>query len=635
MATQYNGNAGFVYFPSVGLRNSHSITSYQRLKAVNQPAVYQVYVDDNNKGLDYQPVNAGDVVNVVFQIMASGNYSLAGAGNSRVIAEIRKAADIPFEYGSNDFTNYTNFPLNGNLNKRIFTVDISNIIKTRLSYGLIPVGRGTFNTEIIQGHLGTGLSGVYGPNIQSPVGQGCQQVKVKAYFEVLNADGEIEIARLNNGNIQYVYENNNITGTSGYPTFYVNAVRQHDERQDLNQYIVRSTRSARNDKFLSMCPNGSNDSSFTSPKYLKKIRLDERQEALYWFQFQIQKSTQGLTTFAGANAQQSACKDMFIYVETLQSNGTNNTAKLNTNQDFMWWSIGNWQDTPNNFGPGEPRGVSEYPAAWLAQNVSPDYINNSTVGTPINSDTLQYRVSLRWEDCENGSCSQAGGGPNLNCNNCLITPGNVWTGTEYRSTEYRYFVIDHSSENAPFPYIRIHWLNSLGGIDSYTFKRNKTETISRKISTYERKPNDPSWGLEKYGPAVNDVMIDDTWGTWQINWGLQIGTDQYKQNTDVLSVEAQVTGTVYSEPLNKEDSKWLSEIMKSPNVWMEVENDRADRNAYINSAVYGGYDMYTTNKDYQPIIVQDGEMMLVDEENRLVQFQLQYRKANNEITQRN
>ena len=636
-----NGNASFVYYPGVpvGQRKSYPDTSGQVLKSANQPLVYQVAVEQNGKGLDYIPLYQYDVVNVLFDVYVSGTtdyYQAIDAGDP--VATLRKSVDIPLDV----YSNYMNvwiagsgLQIDGNLNLRTWTVDIRSIIQSRLTYGLVPCGRGSFNQKVIQGHLGQGLSGKYGDRILSPLGEGGLRVAVKARFEVLGADGRsIEIAKdAGTSNDLTITSMDLFGGSKGPDIFCINAVRQMNQEQDLNEHTVQASTSAKNYEFLSMCPNGDITGNWLNPRYYKTIRTDEKTENLYFY-LHSQIVSSGLTQFAGIHNVQTRTYKMYIKVETRNLAGVTTTKFLDTAYDFAHYSLGYWQQ---GIGPGQTLGGPQFPKAWLTQNVSPMYINsNSGSGTGgITSDVLFYRVALYWMDNEVGSCDGATASNGTDCDDS----GGSWNGTEYRMTEYRYYKVDHSSENAPFPYLRVHWLNSLGGIDSYTFKRNKTESISRTLSTYERKPNDPQWTLETTDGTANTAMIDLTWNTFQASLDLQTGSDQYKSSTEILGVQSVKGGTVFSDTLERPTAVWLSELMKSPNVWIEEHNDRILDNSRINPLVYDNYVYYGElpggATDYVPIIVDEGEMLIIDEEQRLVQMKLSYKYSNAEMTQSN
>ncbi len=650
MATTYNGIASFVYYPNITERNAHSTTDNDILKSLNQPIVYQVVVEHGSEGQDYTPTNTGDIVNVVFQVYINRGPGLQNTDSSNLIAEVRKAQDIPKEVYSNSLNTYINnnpaFPNGNTKGYRTFTVDLRSILQPNVGYGLVPVGRGSFNQWVRQGHLGGGYTSNYGENIWLGIQQGVLKVRVECKFEVLNSSGQIEIA--NNGTSdQKIYTSSNsfISNQPSFDFYGINAVRQSYERQDLKDHFIRLSNGDSGHKFLSMCPNGDgNNSDWASPRYYKPARMDERQDALYFFLFSMKQST-AYTTYAGDHDFQSRVFKVYLKVEAVDSSGVSTGIKyLDASTDCFMWSIGAWQDSSYGWSAGTYVAGPKYPEAWLAQNVSPDYINNSPgsgTAIPITATTDRYRVSIEWMDNESGTCDIAGS-PSCPTGICCEDSGGSWNGTTYRNSEYRYFKIDRENETPAFPYLRVHWLNSLGGIDSYTFKRNKVESITRKSTEYERKPNDPQWALRPMAPDYDiNAMIDTTLTLFGVQYALELGSDQYKTTNEVLNVQARRKGTVYSEPLTIEEANWLSEIVKSPNVWIEVENERATINARSNPSVFQGtYHLgenywYQKARDYSPIIVDDGETITMDEEQKMVMFKLSYKHANGEMTQSN
>ena len=117
----------------------------------------------------------------------------------------------------------------------------------------------------------------------------------------------------------------------------------------------------------------------------------------------------------------------------------------------------------------------------LVQNVSPDFINNNAYEeqtsnrpytnpiSPITANTHRYSLYFR---------------------------GKYYDGANYiRKTHSstNWYQIDRESENIPYGFVRFHWLNSMGGIDSYTCKRDIVEGLSVNRSVVERKSADRTW----------------------------------------------------------------------------------------------------------------------------------------------
>ena len=60
------------------------------------------------------------------------------------------------------------------------------------------------------------------------------------------------------------------------------------------------------------------------------------------------------------------------------------------------------------------------------------------------------------------------------------------------------------------------------------------------------------------------------------------GGNIYKGGREVKSVTADLTKSVYTEPLNKAEANWLKEMLLSPNVWIEMETGATKFNNLIN-----------------------------------------------------
>ena len=141
----------------------------------------------------------------------------------------------------------------------------------------------------------------------------------------------------------------------------------------------------------------------------------------------------------------------------------------------------------------------------FVQNISPYYINNTTnligasyktpsvggfpywnpySGSKITSSTSYYRVSMS-------------------------RFGMYATYSERITTVFNYYTIDRESVNIPYGYVRFHWLNSMGGIDSYTAKRDVVEGLTISRNVIERKSGDRTWYQADSG-AVNSAEVTCT-----------------------------------------------------------------------------------------------------------------------------
>lgn len=142
------------------------------------------------------------------------------------------------------------------------------------------------------------------------------------------------------------------------------------------------------------------------------------------------------------------------------------------------------------------------------------------------------------------------------------------------------------------PY-RFSWLNRLGGLDSYTFRLNSTESIS-----VERQE------FEKY---LSYLKSDNS-------FGYSIG-DRGKQNYDIKVITKY---SVVSEWQNEETHKWLEELFTSPQVYL------------ISTSLDGDI-------TWDPIIITSNSVEIRDKKgygNRLLSHNIEFIKSYKKVIQR-
>ncbi len=604
-----NGNCEFRIQPIPSLTNIASYAFYPHrqnlLKSVNDQLRYQVVWINGTMTEAQEPSAAnydassasGDIVNVLFNVTVRTDRF----GSFRSIGKIKKSRDIVNKKYDDPST-----PAIGHR----FTVDISQMVADELSYSLCPIGKGSWRgTNTISGSTN---GGVYGgmnggltiqDNTVSNNGSGYayvsdfniaengtfREVRIEATFEVIRNDGKIVTATNSALNTNIVTAINSVNQVEEDSSFYFDTYCMLDSA---------TTKYA----FLSRCKNFSADATIPNKK---EVRMDEEAEFL---QFYLHNSNSddirsGVDSFVGT---------IGLKVETFLSNGSaQNTFYLRDFEDLLYTTIDG----------GYVRLVQEQ-KRMLIQNVSPSYINNSTTlkaskkapttnptnwpywnnytGNKIESTTAYYRVS--------------------------VSRFAQWSPyTERRTSEYRYYVIDRESEKIPYGFVRFHWLNSLGGIDSYTAKKDVAEGLSISRDVIERKGGDRTWyqtGFQ-YGTSTQisdlDIYHNDT----------MRGGDIYKGGREVTNVNANKNQSVYTNPLNKIEAKWLQEIMTSPNVWIEMDTDSTAmgnaNNPYLRPST----------KEYIPVIINNGDIETVNQEAGLVRFNIEYTLAHKVITQRN
>ena len=648
---------------------------------------YQVIWDGLNENQEPLASNFsspnGDIINIIFRVYASTQFPYpSSSAEWDLIATIRKTRDIAN-------INYSNSQ--ADLSSQRFTIDISQLCQDLLSYSLVPINKGTWQSSEWGGMNG-------GETKQDNVTQAIsfynvtpngtyRHIWVTATPEVLLGDGTIQEATGSGVSLSF----NKIA--------VINSVAQFEKDNiyyNLKYIIQRSLANVNNPRgFMSLCPNFTQT---TNVPFLKQVREDEEAEWLYWWQRNMGNSGDQTTKAR-------------LKVETYLSNGSlQNTMYLsdfNSNLDT---------ETVNNidvFKLNQNR--------VCVQNVSSVYINanaqddsGNALTNQIDSNTSYYRTHLEYINAEdnlvqNGNFANAGTNWNANPNWTFATGEAIsagaasdinqgtWSplsGQEYmvtftiksissggfrfqlggvlgtirttvgtfteiitttstdririfsmssangvvtdiqvqknpttiRATEYRYFGIDRETANVPFGFVRFHWLNRIGGIDSYTAKRDVMEGLSITRDTIETKSADRTWYQDNQTnqPSNGTNLSNDAYVSNTMRGG-----NLYKGGREVLNVKAQRNNTVFTEPLNKQTAEWLEEIMTSPNVWIEMDTEATARGNTVNP-----YQRPST-KEYIPVIITNGEVETLNQESGLVKFNIEYTLAHKVQTQRN
>ncbi len=541
------------------------------LKSAHTQMRYQVIWDGLNENEEPLASNFstpdGDIINIIFRVYASTQfpYPVTSAAWD-LVGTIRKTRDIAnISYANGQ----------ANLNGQRFTIEISQLCQDLLSYSLTPINKGTW-----QNSEWGGMNG--GETKQDNVTQGIsnynvtpngtyRHIWVTATPEVLLANGTVEEA----------------TGAGVSLSFnkiaVINSVAQF-EKNDIfynTKYIIQkfAANSSNPRGFMSLCPNFTQT---TNTPFLKQVREDEEAEWLYWWQKNMGET--------GNQTEKARLK-----VETYLSNGSaQNTMYLT---DF------------NSNLDTEVQGTTVFKLNQnrvCVQNVSPTYINanavdnsGSTITNQINSSTSYYKIHLEYT-------SQ--------------------TSAVIRATEFRYFGIDRETANIPFGFVRFHWLNRIGGVDSYTAKRDVIEGLSVSRDTIETKSADRTWYQDKQTniPSAGTNLLDSAYVSNTMRGG-----NLYKGGREVLNVKAQRNNSVFTEPLNKQTAEWLEEIMTSPNVWIEMDTEATARGNTVNP-----YQRPST-KGYIPVIITNSEVETLNQEAGLVKFNIEYTLAHKVQTQRN
>jgi hypothetical protein len=543
------------------------------LKSAHTQMRYQVMWDGLNENQEPLASNFssgdGDIINIIFRVYASTQFPYpTTSADWDLVGTIRKTRDI---------ANRSYINGQANLNGQRFTIDISQLCQDLLSYSLVPINKGTW-----QNSEWGGMNG--GETKQDNVTQGIsfynvtpngtyRHIWVTATPEILLLNGTVEEATGSGVSISF----NKIAVINSVAQFEKDAIYYN-----LKYIIQKFAANPSNPRgFMSLCPNFTQT---TNAPFLKQVREDEEAEWLYWWQRNMGN--------LGDQTTKSRLK-----VETYLSNGsTQNTMYLTDFNSNL--------DTEVVSGPTTVFKLNQN--RICVQNVSPTYINanavdnsGSTITNQIDSSTSYYKIHLEYT-------SQ--------------------TSAVIRATEFRYFGIDRETANIPFGFVRFHWLNRIGGVDSYTAKRDVMEGLSVSRDTIETKSADRTWYQDKQTnqPSAGTNLADDAYVSNTMRGG-----NLYKGGREVLNVKAQKNNSVFTEPLNKQTAEWLEEIMTSPNVWIEMDTEATARGNTVNP-----YQRPST-KGYIPVIITNSEVETLNQEAGLVKFNIEYTLAHKVQTQRN
>jgi len=570
------------------------------IKSANTPLRYQIVWAKSGLTEDVEPSAGaysganGDVVYIKFKIQIQ-----KGDGNYTTIANICKTRDIVNKRYDDETAAF---------NHR-FTIDIQQIIADQLSYSLCPIGKGTWQSTKYGGMNGGAImqdnvlsnsqttSGQPISNFNVSLNGTYRRVRVKAIPYIINASGQI------------VEVNVSADIKTSQVVSYINSVHQFEQdKLYLYAHLMQNSSTSSTYqayKFLSRYENFSADSSVPVKK---PIRIDEEAEYL---NFYIRKADSDDIGGAGNDS----VRAMGMYVETFTAGGS-------TENQFY---VRDFEDNLIVVSASDDY-FAENQNGMFTQNISPGYINNfaslktydssgtgaianhwsAYSGSKITASTVYYRVSLRRFS--------------------LDTPADL-----RRTSEYRYYSIDREDAKIPYGFVRFHWLNDFGSTDSYTCKRNIAEGYSIGKGIIERNSTDRTWyqgdkeRIGSTGSFTGSTIADNT----RYHSDTMRGGDIYKGGREVLSVNAEKTLSVYTEPLNDADAKWLSKMMLSPNVWIEMDTDATSegkaRNSYLRPST----------KEYIPVIITNSDVETVNQERGLVTFNIEYTLSHKVMTQRN
>ena len=560
------------------------------LRGANDQLRYQVqwFGGGINEGIEASL--SGDLVNVIFKIETTVDNS-----NWNTIGTIKKSRDV----SNRRFQ--TGLVAGGHR----FTIDISQLVSDQLSYSLCPINKGTWQSNEYGGMNGgilmqdnvIGSSTAAGNPISNyNVSQNgsFRRVRVSATFEILDS------------NLQIVTASNTIP----YPPYVslINSVNQFekDTTYYYNSFTIANS-SSQKYQFLTRCPNWSDGSDLSDFK--KPVRIDEQAE---WLQFHIRRGDSNDITSGGGDSADQVCA-MGVEINTYIGDSLENTFYLN---DFQKNAITSTSGTLQTVAVSQNQN--------FIQNISPYYINNTAaLKSPQNPIDRTGTIADNWNTYTGDKITES----TTSYTAHLVKVSLYSPYVHKRVTKYYEYNIDRESDNLAYGFVRFHWLNSMGGIDSYTAKRNVVEGLTISRDVVERKSSDRAWyqadsmsvnGIQT-PVGSNDLYISDT----------MRGGNIYKGGREVSSVNADRVQSVYTEPLNKSTAKWLEEILLSPNVWIEMDTDATGNGNSSNPY------LRPSTKGYIPVIITNSDAETVNQENGLVKFNIEYTLAHKVQTQRN
>lgn len=583
MGTNLNGGVGVVYV-TMSPRENHAGQGYSsndqtHLIGCNQPLTYKVGWGSTlsrigNLSLDSDLI-AGDLVNVLFDVYIGVDYadqnvvtsgSTANAGRKMVLAgTLRKSRDIPYvrNIGINPEWNEGNLQVDSHQ----FTVDVAPLVKSYLSYTLTPIKKGAMSSEYQMG-------GQYYTDDKYPftsIQGSLRYVDVQMRFEVKESAASSKLVIASNGSTIVRKNTGAYAVINSVPQFYGDGA----EYGNLNLWRITGEEYVEpRGKFFSLCPNSkdsyleSKTTPYDSPKL---VRMDEEAE---WLSYYLESFTRVGNTLTAV--------DFYMRITAYNYNGSSNYINCRDWKDTVLWPGATFGTFPFN----TPYvGLNKY----VMQNVSPTYLNTLGywTGSGITDDTDYYTAVLYSND-----------------------------GSSFRVSDTRYFTIDRESKNNAFPFVRFHWVNRMGGIDSYTAKRDTTEGVDVTKTFFEKKSP-----LMQYIQQYNGIVFT--------NEQDPLGADTYKPSIETLGITATTKGSVFTDPLNTPQAKWLEEIVTSPNVWIELENTASKR------AKTDEPTSHPSKKDYFPVIINNSTVSTVDESLGLVKFNIEYTYSHKINTQSN
>ena len=579
--------------------------------SANSPIFFQIVWTDVSgdvpDGLNeqYIPQNEGDIVNIIFHVLGTTEDPLPAVSEWDTLATIRKSRDLPNR----------NMATGTTPNSQSFTIDISRICQDQLSYTLVPIGKGSFESSEFGGMNG-------GPIVQDNITETVSPynlsrngmyrcIEVHCTIEMLDADGAVVESTTTKGSTLAIR--------------VINSVPQFNENTYYNtEYIVQKwgVSSSTQKKALTNCPNeGYDTAAARMPEMMKKVQLDDQAEWLYFYckeAYDGGDDTDYYNVYEMYGATYNSAgvlQDVFVlgseWPYPIANDPTNMGTRIQSDLSHGF-----------QYNTGTDTQFAHAQSQIMVQNVSPGYINDHAY-PPQNASYPYSGVQFSPIDSNVDYYFVYGRG-------VYYSQLDTEWKTQRRTNVY-YYKVDHNYEQqGPYEKVKFHWLNTMGGIDSYTATRDVVESISVAKSLITTPlPN------RRYHQSPVESDGSTTLDRWAYYSDTMRGFDTYKGGKEVLNVEADVNNKVYTEPLTKIEATWLREMFTSPNVWIETPSKgeaSADASYYMNR--YNDILRPELNK-YTPVIITNSDIVSLNQEEGLVKFNIEYTLAQGIITQRN
>jgi len=690
-------------------RARNYIGSYSSIHTVNAPIIVSAYWNGSGLYESEEPQSSnyvtatqkGDVVNCIFDIYQVSDNSVGTfPADWTLVSSIRKSRDI-VNISQKDRT-YGGDGVQVNLG-HIFTIDISEICKDLLSYSLLPDGKGTWANTFYGGLNGGARQQ---DNLAEPVWSNnfiltkngtLRKIRVRVRTEIIDNNGIIREATATGSYKDIDNAFMIINSAPDFGTTMPSSVMLGTSTLLHSGWGASSTLPRQQ---MSNKPNWNYEYADNTTDWgygmtlAADVRMNETTEQLTWIQGTVNNYSiwnnptgSGETKYYSTNTS-DLVDDFYALVQAYDSSGTVlRTARLyDFNSNFIP------KTTINSVTNVWPRAHNRA----CSQNVSPVFINANCIhilssvkdvwenggetytrrlidvdGVPstaaalfLNDEVHSYRVTFQSKTTTQGN---GNGVTDVNQHEArwyiIDREKEMYSASSdsYKGVYYTELRDDYSTNSEkirckglqwgytnPNNFLRLQWLNKAGGIDAYTFKGDFKESYNATKDVILRPTPDRSnigFGYssgsypDSYPSANPNVQSSYQSDTMR-------GGDTYNGGLEVLSVNANKTGTISSRPLNREKAEWLRELISTPNVWTTVNNMRliknsnsfmrmAYRSVSYNEAGSNQDGRTPNNNEYVPIVITSSSFDTYDTAKGLVTVTLEYTHAHAVTTQRN